>query len=96
MINALQQFLSPAPKFYTLQQLLDKDRTIDEIFAGRPLDSKDSHGFLDTEEFENIRLKRSIHLSDLYGLLLQIQGVRKVKSIDLRTCDGGKAQLQER
>jgi hypothetical protein len=90
IINALQQFLSPAPKFYTLQQLLDKDRTIDEIFAGRPLDSKDSHGFLDTEEFENIRLKRSIHLSDLYGLLLQIQGVRKVKSIDLRTCDGVK------
>lgn len=90
MINALQQFLSPAPKFYTLQQLLDKDRTIDEIFAGRPLDLKDSHGFLDTEEFENIRLKRSIHLSDLYGLLLQIKGVRKVKSIDLRTCDGVK------
>lgn len=90
MINALQQFLSPAPKFYTLQQLLDKDRTINEIFAGRPLDVKDSHGFLDTEEFENIRLKKSIHLSDIYGLLLQVKGIRKVKRVDLRTCDGVK------
>lgn len=90
MINAIQQFLSPAPKFYTLQQLLDKDRTISEIYAGRPLEVKDSHGFLDTEEFENIRLKKSIHLSDIYGLLLQIKGVRKVKSVDLRTCDGVK------
>lgn len=90
MINALQQFLSPAPKFYTLQQLLNKNKSIEEAFAGRPLDVKDSHGFLDTDEFENIRLKKNIHLSDLYGLILQIKGVRKVKSIDLRTCDGVK------
>lgn len=90
MINAVHQFLSPAPKFYTLQQLLDKDKSISEIYAGRPLEVKDSHGFLDTEEFENIRLKKSIHLSDIYGLLLQVKGVRKVKSVDLRTCDDVK------
>lgn len=88
MINVLQDFLNPKPKFYTLQQLLDKNKSIDEIFAGRPMDLKDSHGFLDTEEFESIRLKKSIHISDLYGLLLQVKGIRQVKSLNLQTCDG--------
>ncbi|MDJ0774879.1 MAG: hypothetical protein QNJ49_15870 [Mastigocoleus sp. MO_167.B18] len=32
----IQEFLSPRLTFYTLQELLDKGKSIDEIFAGRP------------------------------------------------------------
>ncbi|AKG21577.1 hypothetical protein [Calothrix sp. 336/3] len=32
----IQDFLSPHLKFYTLQELLDKGKNIEEIFAGRP------------------------------------------------------------
>ena len=32
----IQEFLSPRLQFYTLQELLDKGKSIDEIFAGRP------------------------------------------------------------
>src|SRR5207342_2988664 len=50
----LQDFLSPVPRFYTLPQLLNnRKKSIEEIFAGRPLIKTSSHGFLDTEELEN-------------------------------------------
>ncbi|MDJ0697433.1 hypothetical protein [Mastigocoleus sp. MO_188.B34] len=32
----IQEFLSPQLRFYTLQELLEKGKSIDEIFAGRP------------------------------------------------------------
>ncbi len=49
ILEALRDFFSPSPKFYTLPQLLDKGKTIEEIFAGRPYDLKESYGFVDTE-----------------------------------------------
>src|SRR5262249_51914866 len=45
--EALRDFFSPSPRFYTLQQLLDKKIPIEDIFAGRPYNLGDSHGFLD-------------------------------------------------
>ena len=87
MIKALENYLSPAPQFYTLQQLLDKNKKIEDIFAGRPYNLTDSHGFVDTDEFEAIKLKSEIHLSDLYNVLLGINGVATVKKLKL-TQDG--------
>jgi hypothetical protein len=88
MAEALYQFFSPAPKFYTLPQLLEKGKTIDEIFAGRPNDIKESHGFLDVEELEQLPLRKEIHLSDVYNVLLAIPGVKRVQNLRLRKCSG--------
>jgi len=37
VLQALQSFISPSPKFYTLQQMLNKGKTTEEIYNGRPL-----------------------------------------------------------
>ena len=85
----LQDFLSPVPKFYTLPQLLnDKKKSIEEIFAGRPLIDKSSHGFLDTEELENLPRRTVIHISDIYNEILQVNGVKTVRSVSVRSCSG--------
>lgn len=84
IVVKLNDFFSPAPKFYTLQQLLDKKKTIDNIFAGRPFNFKDSHGFVDTDEFEKIELKKEINLSDVYNVILSINGVKTVRKLTLR------------
>lgn len=84
----LRDFLSPSPHFYTLQQLLDKGKSVDEIFAGRPYNVTDSHGFVDTEELLQLKLKKEIHLSDLHTVILGVEGVTKVTSLQLRNCDG--------
>jgi hypothetical protein len=86
LTQRLRDFFSPSPQFYTLQQLLDKDKAIDEVFAGRPYDVNESHGFIDTEELMKLKLKKEIHLSDVYHVILETEGVRKVNNLGLRNC----------
>ncbi|SHE51826.1 hypothetical protein [Pedobacter caeni] len=86
IVRKLRDFLSPSPHFYTLQQLLDKGKSIDEIFAGRPYDMAESHGFVDTDELLQLKLKKEIHLSDAYNLILGIEGVQKVNKLELKHC----------
>jgi len=87
IIQRLRDFISPSPKFYTLQQLLEKGKSIDEIFAGRPYNQKESHGFIDTDELQEIKLKKEIHLSDLYQIILSVNGVKSVNNLLIRDCN---------
>ena len=91
VVEKLQQFFSPSPQFYTLQQLLDRQKPIDEIFAGRPYNITQSHGFVDTEELEQLKLRKEIHLSDVYAVLLETEGVRSVRNLTLQLCKNSQA-----
>jgi hypothetical protein len=99
MITALQEFFDPTPHFYTLEELLDKGRPIEDIFAGRPYNVTTSHGFVDTAELEALQMKKEIHLSDVYAVLFKIAGVRNVRRLRLLNCSnkadviGWKLQL---
>jgi hypothetical protein len=87
IVASLQDFFSPSPKFYTLPQLLEKQKPINEIFAGRPYNLKESYGFVDTDELEQITLTKKIHLSDVYHLLFEIDGVKNVRNLSWKSCD---------
>ena len=82
IIKRLKDFIQPEIKYYTLNELLDKGKSIDDIFAGRPY-REESYGFVDTEEFEKLKRREEFHLSDIYNVILSIEGVRKVKKINL-------------
>ena len=88
IVTALQVFFSTAPKFYTLQELLQppKSKPIESIFAGRPYDIGQSHGFVDPDEFEQIQLRKEIHLSDVYRVILGVKGVATVRRLSLNVC----------
>jgi uncharacterized protein YegP (UPF0339 family) len=81
----LREFFSPSPVFYTLPQLLEKGKAIEDIFAGRPY-SKESHGFVDTEELEKIKLRKEIHISDIYNTIFEVAGVKKISKLWLKNC----------
>lgn len=115
--RVIAEFIAPSPRFYTLQELLDKGKTIEEIYEGRPsmslhfptlqsileenrtanaenadistlLLSKTSFsdlnvGFVDTDELEKIEPRKEIHISDLYNLVSQIEGVQSVQILQL-------------
>jgi len=87
IVEKLREFFSPSPRFYTLEEMLtEKQKTIDDIFAGRPHNITESHGFIDTEEFEKIKLKKEIHLSDVYNAIFQVEGVRTIRNLRLQYC----------
>lgn len=88
-VERLSDFFSPAPRFYTLPQLLEKQKSIDEIFAGRPYNITESHGFADTEELEQLKLRKEIHLSDVYHVLFDVEGVNAIRNLRLQTCNAG-------
>ncbi len=83
IFDAINQFFTPPVHFYTLQQMLQKGKAIEEIFEGRPY-GLDSYGFIDTDELGSIRRKKEIHLSDLYQIIMQIEGVKNIRDLGIK------------
>lgn len=75
----VEQFLVPYVTFYSLQERLAQKKTVDEIFEGPLLE----HGFIDEDELEKIELLECIHTSDLYQIIMDIPGVKGVKSLSI-------------
>ena len=90
IIHQIDTFISPPVNFYTIQQLLDKGLTSDEIFNGPALD----HGFVVDEELDKAVLKKVIHTSDLINIIMDIDGVMAVRSMQIANYLEGLAQTK--
>ncbi len=78
----LEEHLSPTLPFYTLQQMLHKKKSMEEIFEGRPL-SADSHGFIDTDDLKKLEPQKRLYASDFYRIIMDIDGVIAVRNLTL-------------
>ena len=78
----IREFLAPSIRYYTLKELLDKGRSIEEVFEGRPL-RPFSAGFIDTEDLEKFQRPRVIRLSDLFRVMAETEGVMAVQNIGI-------------
>ncbi|WP_299336098.1 hypothetical protein [uncultured Psychroserpens sp.] len=81
--QAIDLILNPPIRFYTLNQMLDKDLSPEQIFNGPSL----SHGFLLDEEVEKSQLPECIHASDIIAALMSIDGVLAVDNMLLTAYD---------
>ncbi|MFD2563159.1 hypothetical protein [Aquimarina rubra] len=77
ILYQIQTNLSPAIRFYTLQELLNHGKRIDEIFDGPVLE----HGFINNEELERHDRKLEIHASDLIKEMMDVRGVVTVQEL---------------
>jgi uncharacterized protein YegP (UPF0339 family) len=75
----IEKFIAPDIKFYTLEELLEKGRTPDQIFEGPLL----NNGFIDDEELIKTQRRKEIHISDIINIIMGIDGVVAVKDIQL-------------
>lgn len=76
IFKVIHDFFAPPVIFYSLEQMLEKNRSADEIFEGPAL----KYGFIDTRELEMSEKYRNIHLSDIIRLISGVEGVIAVKS----------------
>ena len=81
--RAIEDYFTPSVKYYSLQQMLDKGYRTDEIFEGPVL----SKGFIDNDELADADLRTSVRLSDIVRIIMAIDGVTQISSINLRDCD---------
>jgi hypothetical protein len=79
ILYRLHHHVSPAVPFHSLDELLARGRTVDEIFDGPLL----GHGFIDEDELEAIRRKCEIRASDIVQILMDVEGVVAVRSLKL-------------
>ncbi|HEY4593679.1 MAG TPA: diguanylate cyclase, partial [Thermoanaerobaculia bacterium] len=79
------RWLDPPVHNYSLDEMLalphadGSRRTVEEIFDGPLL----KNGFIDGEELERAELRTAIHLSDVIRVIMDVEGVRAVRGIEI-------------
>ncbi len=86
IFRRLGRHLSPTVSFSTLEEMLAAGRSIDDIFDGPAL----VHGFLDSESLAAAVCRTSIHTSDLINEIMQVPGVRAVRTIAVSESPDGE------
>ena len=86
----LGEFIAPVVRFRSIEELLARGRTMDEIFEGPLLD----HGFIDNEEFQSIRRKCEVRTSDVIQEVMNVAGVVAIKNIHLLSFIDDTLRLQ--
>jgi len=81
--RSINEYLSPAVHFYSLQQQLEKGISTDEIFEGPLLDG----GFVTNGELKNSQLKKEVRVSDLIKEIMKLDGVKQIKDISIANCN---------
>jgi hypothetical protein len=75
----IDQYFSPDIKFYSLAELLNNGKTVDDIFDGPQLDN----GFIDNDQLDATQLKTVLHTSDIINFLMDIPGVIAIRNLVL-------------
>ncbi|MEJ7913249.1 MAG: hypothetical protein WKF70_08850, partial [Chitinophagaceae bacterium] len=96
LINAniykvIHDFFSPPITFYSLDQMIEKYETAEDIFDGPAL----KFGFIDTKELELSERYKDIHLSDIIHLITGISGVIAVKKFTFGRSDSVYSEFTE-
>ena len=81
-------YMAPYIRFYTLNEMLDRGKRIDEIMEGPVL----RHGFIDTEEIKQLDKRKDLRISDIVHEIMQIPGVKVIKNIAMRVEEQGEEQ----
>ena len=80
---AIDRYFSPALYFHSLPEMIGKGYKTEEIFEGPLL----NHGFIDSTELKEAKLRKEVRLSDLVQLIMQIEGVKLIKDISINECN---------
>ncbi|NJB86797.1 hypothetical protein GGR26_002574 [Lewinella marina] len=92
VFTAIENFISPRVRFASLKSLLAEGRPIEAIFRGRPYLpayaaeyglAALSHGFVDTEQLEQLHRPTVLRASDLYRVIMNVAGVRAIRELKL-------------
>ena len=79
VLHRLANWLSPSIRFYTLQEMHDKGKRIDEIMDGPAL----QHGFVDDAELDKFKRLNKLYASDLIREIMAEPGVRVVTDVKI-------------
>lgn len=88
VLQAIENYLSPEIRFYSLKDMLNKGYSTDVIFNGPLL----KNGFIDTQELQATTLTKEVRLTDLIKIIQAIEGVDVIRDITINNCTGKKLE----
>lgn len=91
LIHAMDGFISPAPRRYTLKEMLHMEKKVEEIFDA-PLPC---HGFILDQDLEKSRNPDELHGSDFVRRLMDIPGIIAVRKLQFTTYIDGNVEHQD-
>ncbi len=77
--QCIGNYVSPPVPIYSLTEMLDAGKRVDEIFDGPRLE----HGFIDTEALAQWQRRAAIRTSDMINAIMDVPGVRAVRTIQI-------------
>lgn len=77
IFHDIEDFLSPTIYFNRLDEMYAKGKTTDEIFEGPLLE----HGFIDEADLALTTRRKTLHVSDLINIMMDIEGVIAVRDV---------------
>ncbi|ROT47789.1 hypothetical protein [Candidatus Cardinium hertigii] len=78
LLFAFQEFISPRITFYTISQLLEKGRTIDQIFTGPLL----TQGFIDEKELIYLKSQSRIYIVEFLEKATRVTGIKSISNFE--------------
>jgi hypothetical protein len=75
----LEKFISPRIRQYSLKRMMEKGKSVDEIFTGPHLEN----GFIDNTELGTDTKRRELHTSDLIRIIMSHNEVKDVRNLFL-------------
>ncbi|TDG95537.1 hypothetical protein [Cardinium endosymbiont of Culicoides punctatus] len=79
ILHSFQEFLFPRIPFYSISQLLEKGRTIDQIFTGPLL----TQGFIDEQELIYVKNRPSIYVAELLEKATMLPSIKGILDFDI-------------
>lgn len=77
----ISEHISPSVRTYTLTEMFDAGKSLDQILDGPPLE----HGFIDTSELNRAQRRTRLRTSDLIQAIMHVSGVKAVRYIAVET-----------
>ncbi|MGP1421267.1 MAG: hypothetical protein ACTTKI_06755 [Tannerella sp.] len=81
----IHEYINPSIKRYTLGELLEKGKTVEEIYQG----VLPENGFIENDELEHLSGRKTIHSSDIINVIMNIEGVVGIKHFQFMQKEGG-------
>ena len=89
----MNNYINPPIPFYTLAQMLEKGKPVEEIYQGYV----PKLGFIDREELDRFENTKQLNVSDAINLIMGIEGVLNVRHLHfiVKDCDRDKVTITD-
>lgn len=87
----LDKHVSPRAHFYSIDELRERGRAVEELFSGPPLE----HGFIDDEQLRALQRRCEFRTSDLVRELMETEKIVAVRNFALLSFVDGELRDQQ-